>query len=131
VVTAAILAGNRSSAIAPSPSIRIRGDPMAASWMGGHRPSSHGDLLFQLDDVASLQATLKERRSPPHDGLGRGLFTVVVTAVDRAGNATQRTARFSIDLTPPAITISGVTDGAPWRPPSLRPSRRRTRTCFS
>lgn len=40
-----------------------------------------------------------------------GDFTLVVSASDRAGNRASQTVHFTIDKTPPVVTVSGVTDG--------------------
>jgi hypothetical protein len=40
-----------------------------------------------------------------------GDYTLVVTATDQAGNSSSQTISFSIDRTPPVISISGVSDG--------------------
>ena len=40
-----------------------------------------------------------------------GDYVLVVTATDKAGNTATNTISFSIDTAPPAITVSGVTDG--------------------
>jgi subtilase family serine protease len=41
-----------------------------------------------------------------------GSHTLVVTATDAAGNQASQTIAFTIDLTAPAITVSGIADGA-------------------
>ena len=41
-----------------------------------------------------------------------GSYTLVVTAVDNKNNSTSSTVHFSIDKTPPTITINGVSEGA-------------------
>lgn len=40
-----------------------------------------------------------------------GSYTLVVTATDTCGNASSQTVRFTIDKTPPVITVAGVPQG--------------------
>lgn len=62
--------------------------------------------------LASLEATLDG--SPLVSGtvvVAEGLHVVRVEARDTAGNVTVATRTFTIDLTPPVLTIAGVSDG--------------------
>jgi hypothetical protein len=48
---------------------------------------------------------------------GEGSYTLVVTASDEAGNTASSTVPFRIDMTPPVLSLTGVTDGALLRGP--------------
>ncbi|MBE0502188.1 MAG: hypothetical protein IBX47_12195, partial [Desulfuromonadales bacterium] len=41
-----------------------------------------------------------------------GQYNLLVTAKDKAGNVTEQFVSFTVDLTPPVITVSGVEDGS-------------------
>lgn len=61
------------------------------------------DLVITLDGAAFTSGSSVS---------AEGDHSLVATATDAAGNVTVRTVNFAIDLTPPAIALSGVTDGA-------------------
>jgi Tol biopolymer transport system component/flagellar hook assembly protein FlgD/subtilase family serine protease len=113
-VVAVDLAGNRSEA---KRSFVIDMVPPSIGFLGfidgAFLPSSvQPDFVATDPNLAQVTATL--------DGLAfergttvaaEGLHTLRVTAADKAGNSTSRVASFTIDQTPPAITVAGVTDG--------------------
>ncbi len=57
--------------------------------------------MSTLDGVAWTGGAIK----------GEGLHALTVTASDLAGHVTERSVRFTIDDTPPTISIAGVSDG--------------------
>ncbi|MHB8873510.1 MAG: Ig-like domain-containing protein [Myxococcaceae bacterium] len=72
-------------------------------------------LTFTCQDPnpASCDATLNGQ--PFTSGTqvsGEGAYVLVMNAADKAGNTAMQTAGFTIDKTPPAITLGGVTDGS-------------------
>ncbi len=67
----------------------------------------------------TLSATLNGQ--PFSDGdwvAGEGQYLLVVSAADRAGNETREEVRFALDFTPPAIQVSGVSEGEFLRVPA-------------
>ena len=63
-------------------------------------------------DLATVTATLDGAAFASGSSVAtEGAHTLVVSASDTAGNASTATATFTIDLTPPAITIAGVAPG--------------------
>jgi subtilase family serine protease len=80
----------------------------------GQVTSASVTVSFSAGDAhpASVNATLNG--TPFSSGTvvsAEGDYTVLVTAIDQAGNSASKTAHFSIDRTAPVITVSGVTDG--------------------
>lgn len=49
--------------------------------------------------------------------VAEGHYTLVVTGVDKAGNSTTTTGAFTVDTTPPTITVTGVAEGVTYDAP--------------
>ncbi|MFN0061130.1 MAG: CARDB domain-containing protein [Myxococcaceae bacterium] len=76
-------------------------------------------VFFAADAyLANVSATLDGAPFVSGDFVSlAGTHVLVVTAVDLAGNVATRTVTFTLDVTPPVVTVSGVTDGAHYRTP--------------
>ncbi|MHB8875654.1 MAG: DUF7305 domain-containing protein, partial [Myxococcaceae bacterium] len=92
-------------------------DPViqVAGVIDGAHLSSLPAITFGATDenLAAVSATL-DGMAFASGGIatGEGLHTLVVTALDLAGRTASRQVLFTLDLTDPVITISGVTDGS-------------------
>ena len=65
-------------------------------------------------EEANLALTTITLNSVPYNLtriLNEGSYTLIVTATDHSGNSTTRTASFTIDKTPPVITVIGIEKG--------------------
>jgi uncharacterized repeat protein (TIGR01451 family) len=70
--------------------------------------------VFSATDVHLSSATATLNGAPFTSGravTAEGNYTLSVTATDTCGNSSSQTVRFTIDKTPPAITIAGVPEG--------------------
>ena len=70
--------------------------------------------VFSATDphLSAVAATLNGAPFPSGTAVSaEGSYTLVITATDTCGNSSSRTVRFTIDRTPPAITIAGVPGG--------------------
>lgn len=81
---------------------------------GSHLSSAVHPAYTATDaNLAHAEATLDG--GPFVDGMvatAEGIHHFVVTAVDRAGNSSTREAHFTIDRTPPVITLTGFREGS-------------------
>lgn len=102
-------------------------DPTSASWMwtvdltppefeitsapSGRVGSSEADITFAgaepLGYTCALDGRVPAPCVSPYElrGLGEGPHDAVVTAADAAGNTSSRSARWIVDLSPPAVTL--------------------------
>jgi hypothetical protein len=113
--TATDAAGNRSSASGhftidrTPPEVTILGVRDGDALAGSLRPD------FSVSD-ANLSYVIATLNNAPFTGgttvIAEDQYTLVVRAVDKAGNRTERSVTFAIDRTAPSIWISGVADGA-------------------
>ncbi|HEY6871727.1 MAG TPA: Ig-like domain-containing protein [Geobacteraceae bacterium] len=75
-----------------------------------------GDITPQVGvfdtNLASQSITLNGTLFVPAPITADGAYTLIATGTDRAGNQTTKSVRFTIDKTPPAITVTNVSDGA-------------------
>lgn len=125
VVTAADLAGNVETRTVSfildrtPPVVVISG--VADGWIG--RDAAVAPAFTATDDhLASVAATLDG--APFASGTqvsAEGSHRIVVTATDRAGNVTVREVGFTLDRTPPDVTVTGVTAGWIGKDPSVTP----------
>ena len=66
--------------------------------------------VITITGQTSQTITLNGEAWTPAEITAGGDYTLVVTATDAAGNTANKTVAFEIDLTAPALTITGVTD---------------------
>ncbi len=114
VVSAADGAGNKSSQTAhftvdvTPPAISLSGvnegdlTNKTVTPVFGATDTHLGQVAATLDGVAFASGTAVS---------AEGDHLLVVTANDKAGNSSSQTAHFTIDVTPPAISVSGVAEG--------------------
>ncbi|MBL8955104.1 MAG: hypothetical protein JNK82_30285, partial [Myxococcaceae bacterium] len=120
VVTATDAAGNSRSETRQfvldftAPAITVAGVSDGAVY-GGPRT-----VTFAASDPspATVSATLDGAAFASGSSVSsEGQHALAVTASDAAGNTSQRTVQFHIDVTAPVVAIAGVTDGALYASP--------------
>jgi len=87
------------------------GSPVAVSWTGTDPLSGLDRYETRLDAGAYSGNGLTATRT--FSALAEGAHTVVVRAVDRAGNAATASVAFSVDLTAPTVAVTSPT-GSAW-----------------
>jgi len=110
------LAGNQSGFAAAGPFLFDQAAP-AITVIGvtdGQFANTPRTITFSATDFSlqSLSATLDG--APFTSGAtesNEGDHTLVVSAIDASANTSQKTIAFTIDVTPPSVIVTGVTDG--------------------
>ncbi len=79
-------------------------------WMGSDSGSGIDHYDVSLD--GGVPATVTDAAGYAFQGVAEGAHTVLVKAVDRAGNVAVATSTVTVDVTPPAIVITAPQQGA-------------------
>ncbi len=114
-IDATDLAGNRAQRLVSfvidktAPTISVAGVNDGAFIAGAVSPTFSAIDINLLAVTATLDGASFASGSPINS---EGTHSLAVTALDLAGNLSRRTVGFTIDTTPPLISISGVADGA-------------------
>ena len=114
IVTATDQAGNTASETRTFVIDKTPPVITAAGVVDGEIRNTDATITYSATDaaLASVEASLNGAAFVSGTTVSlEGSYTLVVTAVDQAGNTASETRAFIIDKTPPVITIAGVIEG--------------------
>src|SRR5438034_1048021 len=95
----------------PSAAAFVRSHSVTVTWTAGDATSGIDHYLVSLDG-GSAQTVVGTATSYTFAGTSDGAHTILVTAVDRAGNTHPASVTVSVDATNPSVSIVGPAAGA-------------------